>query len=248
MNIPSGNYTGGWTEEKALLAISERRGVDSCEQSFSCVLVHASPEYVLAALGREFCVAEYGENVYGSVIEVPDASLFVVLQLQGHSWTVLSRVDAQLPEVLNTEESIASLSMFVQTKVIFFREFDSEYGITLFFYDSGFLKRKIEYSHEFVRGREGEVITSELMNSLLELEPDFEMDYYFREVVPELDVDRVEIFDDYNLITDSVLKANGAYAPCITWPILREKCMFEVSICGLNKGDFSEFKLIRISA
>ena len=231
-----------------LLTLPQRRGLDFCEQRFACVLVQDAPEKVLNYLEQGFHVIKYDEDIYGSVIEMPSEAVFVLMQLKGHSWTVLSRVDNQLPEVLYTENDIAKLSKISQTKVIFLRESDSEYGITLFFYDSGLLKRKIEFSHEWVRGREGEKVTGELMNTLLEIEPDFEMDYYFREVAPDLGIDRVEVFDDYNSITDNLLKENDAYAPCIVWPVLRKKCRAEISIWGLSKSDISSFKLIRLFA
>ncbi|MEL6381581.1 MAG: hypothetical protein AAFQ89_03730, partial [Cyanobacteria bacterium J06626_18] len=236
--------------------LSERRGLDSYEEAFYYLLLNVDAQAALILLEEEYGAVCYREGIYGETITVPDEPLVAVIQLKGHSWTIISLINIPFSKkafkgfysgnIDKVEHIVKEISEISQTKVAYFRGIEPDYGIQFIFYDSGNLKGKILFSHFFVRGREGQRVDSELINYLLENDDDYILDSYFRYVFPEDGIDKVEVRYDYWEVTDKFMKENDAYVPCITWYVPRDQTTAKVSIRGLDYEDFLHFRLVRL--
>lgn len=160
---------------------------------------------VLYSIG-EFASLHKDANLLSSIL-YKDNELFI-LDLSEYDWIVVIPRLYNSPVACLLNEKGETLSKNTDCNVVSFFTTDTGDFSCFWHYKSGKILDKLEKVYERVRGYEDRELTSDLMNDLLENEPDFVVDSYFHYINSYERVDEIRSIDQADWSNNSFTLTN----------------------------------------
>ncbi len=119
------------------MSLEQKRGIETIDLNQILVLVKAPIEPVAQAFSQARQADIWERDVYDHQIETTKGQGFIVFQLRGHSWTLISEMDFVPHRTPLKNKDAQTLSRLLQTRAIYYRVSDTSGYIGYEFYENG---------------------------------------------------------------------------------------------------------------
>ena len=198
-------------------------GFSCLEISQTAFAFKANIHDVIEALSIVANVTSHKSNIISKDVSIKREPCLMVLQMIDYDWIIVFYGPSEMSKGSGSSIDLAkkkqAFSELIGNSVVLISTTSTGDFSCFWHYKKGRLIDKLETVYEKARGYEDRELTSELLNYLLENEPDFVVDTYFHHVDFEQNIDRIVSIDQSNYahnsfaITERFMQKNKIYLP-----------------------------------
>lgn len=215
------------------LPLEQRRGIETTDLNDNLVLVQASVEQVVQALGQLRQVAVWERDVYEREIEIQDYS-FIIFQIRKHPWTLICKLSFLTYHVTFEDKDVQSLSSLLHAKAIHYLISDTSLSLGYHLYNCGESVEKLFFTSEL----EGEMEDDEDEDENEEAQGTCHFQSKLRQLKAE-DIENVYSF------TDDFLRQQDVYVPAFfTKVYFRCGQRITLRLKGIEHDDFEQMDYV----